>query len=250
MDWDVSGIALDPDKMAAEAANTAGFRMVSGMVAEAEQFQNRQGKLWNQLNQSIVGGIYESSAAIHKQQMEQIAKNMASGGSARRMGLQMAQAMQAQEGINRSRTQSVWQAKNGLEQFRLNYVKDVNQYSQDWVNNQAGIRDHFTTALNEIQMHWARTLPPSLISASLGAQMANMQGIQSAAQGMNAANQTKNDGIMASIEGLMGVAEMAIGKYDAGSAERSMFANPNAGNLASPATTSGSPLPDRSDWNA
>lgn len=212
--WSISGIALDPNKMAEEAANTEGFRQVSAMVAEASQFQNRQGKLWNQLNQSIVGGIYEGSAAIHKQQMEQIAKSMAKGGSARRMGLQMAQAMQSQEGINRSRTTSLWAAKNGIEQFRMSYVKDINTYSQQWVNNQAGIRDHFTTALNDIQMHWARTMPPSLISASMSSQLSNMQGIQSAAQGMNAALKTKNDMIMASIEGVMGVAEMAVGSME------------------------------------
>ncbi len=209
--WEVSGLGLDAQKMADAAKNTAGFRAVSGMVAEAEQLQNREGKLWNQLNNSIVGGIYESSAAMHKQQMEQIAKNMAQGGSARRMGLQMAQVMQVQEGINRSRTSSLWQAKAGLEQYRADRVTEVTNFSQDWVNNQAGIQDAFVANLNQIQMHWAKTLPPTLISASLGAQNMAQQGILDASQGMMTALQTKNDGIMGMIDSISGLGKIAMG---------------------------------------
>ncbi len=214
MKWEVSGLGLDADSMASAAANTSGFRAVSGMVAEAEQFQNRQGTLWNQLSQSIVGGIYESSAAIHKNMLENVARNMAQGGYARRVGLQMAQVMQAQEGTNRTRTASLWQARTALEEYRAQRVEDITTYSQDWVNNQSGIRDSFVKSLNDIQMHWADTLPPSLISASLGAQQANMAGIAQGAQGLNAALKTKNDGIMASIEGITSLATSAIGMME------------------------------------
>ncbi len=209
--WEASGIGLDADAMASSVMDSAGFRAVSGMVAEAEQFQNRQGEMWNQLNNSIVGSVYESSAAIHKGMMEQVARNMAQGGSARRVGLQMAQAMQVQEQTNRTRTGQLWKAKAQLEEFRTKRVQEVTSFAQSWVKNESGIRDSFTASLNSLQMHWAQTLPPSLIGASVASQTATQRGVLAASAGLQAALDTKTSGIMGAIDSLSGLATSAIG---------------------------------------
>lgn len=191
-DWEVTGTNMDPDAIAAEVKDSAGFRTVSRMVAEAEQLMNRSGPLWNELNNSVVGGIYESNAAFQRQAMDEIARSVARGGTARRVGMQAVQAFQAQEQINRSRTSQLWQAKMGLEQFRTQYAQQATSYANAWVNNTAGLRDSFVGALNNLQMFWSQTLAPSLVGATVGAQSATQQGILNASQGLYDAIATRS----------------------------------------------------------
>lgn len=220
--WEVEGALLDADQMADAARNTSGFRQVSQMVAEAEQIMNRKGEAWNQLNNSIVGSIYESGAAMHKQQLEMISKNMAQGGSTRRVGLQMAQAMQVQENTNRVRTGELWQAKAQLEEFRTQNAQQVSNFSQQWVNNQAGIRDAFTASLNQLQLHWSETMAPTLAAATVGAQSATQQGVLKASGGLNAALQTKMGAIQSGIGMIGNLADGVIGSFSEGG----MFGSP------------------------
>jgi hypothetical protein len=201
--WEVTGVNLDPDAMASAVEGTAGFRTVSRMVAEAEQLMNREGPLWDELNNSIVGGIYESNAAFQRQAMEQVSRAMARGGSARRVGLQMAQAFQVQEKINRQRTGQLWQAKQGLEQWRTQYAQQVTSYSQSWVSNQAGIRDSFTNALQNLQLYWSSTMAPTLASASVGAQEATQRGISNASQGLYDAAGVRGQAITGAVGGMI-----------------------------------------------
>ena len=210
-DWEVEGAELDGNQIAQNVMSGSGFRAVSGMVAEAEQLQNREGPLWNQLNNSVVGGIYESAAAGQREMMENVAMNMAKGGSARRQGLQMAQAMQVQEKVNRARTGELWQAKAGLEKFRTQQVQSINSFADAWVGNQAGIRDTFTGALNNLQMHWSRTMAPGLVSASVSSQGYAMGGIADASQGMMDAINIKGEGMSAALESIIGAGKTLLG---------------------------------------
>ena len=212
-EWEVEGDELNADAMAQAAMGTAAFRSVSAMVAEAEQLQNRTGPLWNQLNNSIVGSIYESSAAGQKDAMENMARQLAKGGTARHLGLQMASAMQIQEQTNRTRTGQLWQAKAQLEEFRVNQVKATTSYAQSWVQNASGIRDSFTANLNELQMHWATTMAPHLATATVGATAATQAGVAEASQGLMSALQAKNMGIQGMIKSISGAASYGIGKY-------------------------------------
>jgi len=209
--WETTGVDLDPAAMAAEVKSSAGFRTVSRMVAEAEQLMNREGPLWDQLNNSIVGGIYESNATFQRQAMEQVARNLARGGTARRAGLQVAQAMQVQEGINRQRTNQLWQAKLSLEEFRSSYGQQVQSFSQAWVSNHAGIRDAFTTALNNLQMHWASTMAPVLAGATVGAQSATQQGIANASQGAMQAIATSANAMSGAFQSIQGIGQQVLG---------------------------------------
>jgi hypothetical protein len=203
-EWNVTGANLDPDAMASAVEGTAGFRTVSRMVAEAEQLMNREGPLWDQLNNSVVGGIYESNAAFQRQAMEEVSRMMARGGTARRVGLQMAQAFQVQEQVNRTRTGQLWQAKMGLEKFRTDYSQQVTSYSQAWVSNQAGIRDSFTNALQNLQLYWSSTMAPTLVGASVGAQQSTQQGVLSAGRGLMDAANTQGQAISGATQGMIG----------------------------------------------
>jgi hypothetical protein len=185
--WEVHGAEIDPAALAAEVKGTAGFRTVSRMVAESEQMMNRQGPLWEQLNSSVVGGIYESSAALQRSAMEQIARGIARGGGARRASLQSVEAMRVQEQVNRQRTGQLWQAKLQLEEYRVASAQQVTSFANDFVNNTAGVRDSFTNALTSLQLFWSQTMAPYLAGATVGAQSATQQGLLNAGAGMNAA---------------------------------------------------------------
>lgn len=197
--WEVTGANLDPEAMASAVENTAGFRTVSRMVAEAEQLMNREGPLWDEINNSVVGGIYESNAAFQRQAMEQVSRAVARGGTARRVGLQMAQAFQVQEQVNRQRTGQLWQAKMGLEQWRSQAAQQVTSYSQKWVNNEAGMRDSFVNTLNNLQLYWSSTMAPTLVSASVGAQQATQQGVLNASKGLMDAAEIQGQAITGAI---------------------------------------------------
>lgn len=211
--WETEGALLDPSAMAAAVEGTAGFRTVSRMVAEAEQLMNRSGPLWDQLNNSVVGGIYESNAAFERQAMEQVSRAMARGGTARRAGLQMAQAFQVQEQVNRQRTGQLWQAKMGLEEYRTKYAQEVTSYSQAWVSNQAGIRDQFSNALQNLQLFWSSTLAPTLAGSTTAAQGATQQGMLNASQGLYQAQQVKSQAISGAVEGIIGAGKQVVGTY-------------------------------------
>jgi hypothetical protein len=187
------------------------------MVAEAEQLMNRTGPLWNQLNNSVVGGIYESNAGFQREAMEQVSRNLARGGGARRVGLQMAQAFQVQEKINRQRTGQLWQAKMGLEQYRVKHAQEVGSYAQAWVNNTSGIRDAFTNATQNLQLFWASTMAPTLAGATTAAASATQQGVLNAGAGIQNSINTKSQAISGAIEGITGAATSYINQYDSGS---------------------------------
>lgn len=216
--WQSSGTVLDADKMTAAVTGTSGFRQVSQMVAEAEQLMNRTGPLWNQLNNSVVGGIYESNAGFQREAMEQLSRHLARGGGARRVGLQMAQAFQVQEKINRQRTGQLWQAKMGLEQYRIQHSKDTMSYAQQWVSNQAGIRDAFTNATQNLQLFWASTMAPTLAGSTVAAASATQQGVLDAGAGIQNSINTKSQAIGGAIEGITGAAQAYIGQYSTSTA--------------------------------
>jgi len=189
--WEVEGMVMDPDQMAAQIKSTSGFRQVSRLVAESEQMLNRRGRLWEEMNNSVVGGIYESSSAFQKQAMEELSREVARGGSARNRAMATAQKFQVQEGINRQRSSALWQSKLGMEQWVRANAASVQNFAMAWTQNQSGIRDSFTANLTNLSTFWTQTMAPQLVSASVSSQTATQQGAL-AAQGMyNEAAKTK-----------------------------------------------------------
>jgi len=167
--WETQGTELDPNAIAGQAMESESFKTVSGMVAEAQQLMNREGPLWDELNHSIVGGIYESSAGMHRQMMEDLSRSAAQGGSASRQAQASAGRMRAQEAVNRTRVQALWSSKLQMEQWTHAYAQNTMKFAQDWTNNLAGVRDQYVGALTNLQTMWAKTMPIPLMELQAGA---------------------------------------------------------------------------------
>lgn len=204
MDWEASGEVMDPSMVAQGISQTKGFRTVSRLVAEANQIANRQGPLWDQLNNSVTGGIYEGAAASQRQMMEQLSREMAKGGAARRQGLQIAQAMRMQEDINRARTGQLWQSKMQLEQWRTAFIGQTQDIANAWMSNQAGIRDNYTATLTNLSTFWSQVMPANLIGAQAATQQNMANNIQQAGQVMLQAVNTKYQAIIGGTNSIIG----------------------------------------------
>jgi hypothetical protein len=202
--WEAEGKVMDPAQMAAAITAQPAFGAVSGMVAEANQLMNREGPMWNELNNSVVGSVYEGAAALQRQQMEEISRMQAAGGNARHAGLAMAQRFQVQENVNRQRTSQLWQSRMALEQYRTQAAQRNISYAQAWVDNQSGIRDSFTAALTNLRTFWSQTIPGVAIPASARATAATQQATQAGYQGLMEATQARGNAIGGAIEGLTG----------------------------------------------
>ena len=202
--WEVKGRVLDPEALAGGIMAQPQFGAVSAMVAEANQLMNREGPLWNELNNSIVGSVYEGAASMQRQQMEEISRMMARGGNAKAMGQTMAQRFKVQEDVNRMRTTQLWQSRMALDQWRTQAVQSNLSFANAWVDNQAGIRDTYQAALANTRTFWSSTIP----AAAMGAQ-AQVTGSTQKAMGQSydavmSAQGTKFNAIMGAVEGITG----------------------------------------------
>lgn len=163
---EAKGKILDPEAFVKQATNTAQFRTMSRLTAEADQLIKREGPLWEEMNNSVLGGIYEGAAALHREQMKTISDAMARGGTARRQGLAAIQQMRAVENNNRQRQQSLWQGKLALDQWARNNARTQLAFNQAWVNNHEGVRDKFNTTMNNLAQFYGKTIMPSAINAA------------------------------------------------------------------------------------
>lgn len=202
--WEVEGQVLDPSKVSQEIMGTSGFRAMSKMVAESEQLVNKEGPLWDQLNNSITGGIFEGAAVSQRQMMEQLSREMAKGGTARNQGLRMAQAMRMQEDINRQRSGQLWQAKLSLEQWVKDNAMNVQNMSAAWVNNHAGIRDNYSNALTNMQTFWSKVMPANLMAAQSATQQTMANNVYNAGNNLMNAVNTKYSAIINGTNAIVG----------------------------------------------
>lgn len=194
--WSETGQVLDPEALTQQITGTAGFRMASRAVAEAEQLMSRTGPLWEELNNSITGGIYHAAAASQKEMMSQLSRDLAAGGYARNAGMRIAQAMRVQERVNTERTNQLWQAKTTLEQTRVGMAAQMQDMAQAWVENQAGIRDAYTNALTNLETFWSKVMPPNLLAAQVQSQGQMANNIFNAGQNMAHAVDVKYNAIV------------------------------------------------------
>jgi hypothetical protein len=120
--------------------------------------------------------------------MENIARDVARGGSARRAGLALAQKMAVTEANNRQLSDGLWAARNNLEVTRTSIMQGNIKFANAWVDNQSGIRDTYTQALTNLRVYWSGIAP-----ALLGANTA-------AAGQAHTANQNATDALMESAQ--------------------------------------------------
>ena len=211
VDWGISGQALDPEAMAAGIMGTSQFSTVSGMVAEANQLQNRQGPLWEELNNAIVGSVYEGAAANQRQQMEEISRGMARGGNARTQGLALAKKFKVQNDINQQRSSQLWQSRMALDQWVGQKVQQNLAFAGAWTDNQAGIRDSYTAAMTDLRTFWSQTMPAAAMGANASTTAATQSAMGNAYDSILSAQGTKWNAISGAVEGLGGVAMMGVG---------------------------------------
>lgn len=204
--WEVSGVVPDPYATAAAITSQPQFATVSGMVAEAQQLMAREGPLWENLNNSVVGNIYEGAAVAQRQQMEEVSRAIARGGTARRAGLALAQKFQVQENINRQRSTALWQARMDLEKYRVSQAQQNIEFAQGWVNNQAGIRDTFNNVIAQLKTYWSQTIPGAAMAAGSQDLRGSLTAISTGNQALMDAANTKSEAIVSAVESLGGIA--------------------------------------------
>jgi hypothetical protein len=209
-EFNVEGYVADPYETAANITNTAQFGTVSAMVAQANQLANREGELWDTLNNSVIGGVFEGAARQQREMMGQLSKAAARGGGSARAGLRIAQQFAVQESVNRERTTALWSAKLKLEEHVNKTVQSNINFATGWVNNQAGIRDTFVNTMNEMRTFWSRVIPSIAMPAGTAAagQLIGIADQQSAAQIAAINDQTK--AINAAVTGVAGAVTSSL----------------------------------------
>lgn len=141
-------LELDKDKAKAKIENSPMFNIVSQMTAESQQLLNRSGPLYDEMMQSTQLPIIESSAALARENTENIRQAMARGGSARRDAFEAVQTIRAQDAANMQKGQALAQAHLQMDQWSRQYAQSTVAFAQNWSANQAGIRESFNSAMD------------------------------------------------------------------------------------------------------
>jgi hypothetical protein len=224
---EAKGKILDVEKFLGKATTSRQFRMMSRLTAEADQMIRREGPMWEQMNQSVLGGIYEGSAAMHRENMKTLSDSLARGGTARRAGLAALQSMRAAESNNRQRQQALWQGKLAIEQWSRDNARTQLGFNQMWVGNHEGVRDKFSGMMNNLATFYGRTIYPSAVQGAANVASTSTKLIQLANT-----RSTQQDGVGDIVSGL---SSMIFG-----GALKSMFAGPG-GTSAPPMLTGSTP---------
>jgi hypothetical protein len=190
-EWALTDSISNPDALAASIKSSSGFRTVSKLVADAEQMMNKSGPLWNELNNSVIGSIYQSSAATNRQALEAASQMIARKGGAARRGMDWVNSMRAQDAVNRDRTNTLWQAKLGLEQWTRDNAMKVQSFAQAWTMNHAGIRDAHTNAIANLRTFWSQTWPVAAAKMNQQSTQDMQQASVAYRNAVNEANQMK-----------------------------------------------------------
>jgi len=168
--WETGGYELDAQTLAGQAMDSQGFKNVSRMTAEAGQLLAGQGELYNKLSQSIVGGVFGATAARSRVIAEEAERGTARGGSeAINAALKFAQKAQQQEEVNRTHVNALWQSKLQMEGWIRSYAGVTQNLSQSWLDNVAGVRDVFSSTLNNVQNFWTNVMIPTLMPQQINA---------------------------------------------------------------------------------
>jgi hypothetical protein len=131
---------LDPEAYAASIADSASFRIQSKLTAEAEQMANREGELYERLENSIMGVINEGAALQLKHAMRE-ARNQAARGTtggargARRAAFQNAREINIIENSMRTRIQMSWEKAKEFQEMIWAQIGNVQQGNRDFLEN-------------------------------------------------------------------------------------------------------------------
>ena len=147
---------LDPEKFGEAVRGTSLGRQWSMRVAESEQLLNREGPMWDELNQATHGIISSDAALALRDTMRQLKNDQAKGGSVRNASRNQAMQIAAKINVMRNRADSTWRANLQLfSQIRAN-ADAVSQGSTQWVNSLPLVNEAHQLAMrNAVRMQTA-----------------------------------------------------------------------------------------------
>jgi hypothetical protein len=180
-DYSASAKLLNVDNFLSSAKSSKSFQIVSQLVGESAELLNRDGPAWDRLQQATIGTINEGAATMQREMADQISRDLAKGGTARRQGLATAQRLQSLETVNRMRTQQTWQASLQIDDYIRKNAANTQVFAQAWVANHEGVRDQVTNAMSNLTTLWTQ----NALAPVLGADEANMNRYAYGMRGIN-----------------------------------------------------------------
>jgi hypothetical protein len=149
---------LDPEAYAAKIMGSSSFRTRSALTAEAEQLANREGALYDRLENSIIGVINEGAALTLRNQMKELriqnARGTTGAAGPRRAGMQDARVINAMENSMQARIQQTWQATMGFQKMMWEQIDSVQKGNVDFLENLPLTNKAFLDAVGEsAKMH-------------------------------------------------------------------------------------------------
>lgn len=156
---------LDTQKYQQNLEGSTQFRLMSKLTAEAEQMVNREGPLYDEMLKNTQLPIIEGSAAMSRENTENLRRAMGRGGAARRTALESVQKIRAQERINSTKVQQLAQTRMGIDTWARDNAKNVLEFGQNWAANLGGIRESYQSAMD----HAAELMTSSALPLALNA---------------------------------------------------------------------------------
>jgi hypothetical protein len=149
---------LDPEAYAAKIMQSSSFRTRSALTAEAEQLANREGPLFDRLENSIIGVINEGAALSLRAQMREFRTQNARGtkGAAgpRRAAMQDARAIGIMENNMQKRIQQTWTAAMGFQKLMWEQIDNVQKGNTQFLEDLPMTNRAFLDAIGEsAKMH-------------------------------------------------------------------------------------------------
>jgi hypothetical protein len=157
---------LDPDKYVQNVSQTRQFRMMSRMTAEADQLSRQSGPLWEKLKQSVQNPIIQASAIAGREMQETLSREAARGGSARNRAVQVANQIQSNNQVLNDRTNALWTSSLAVKQWTVDNARMQTAFNQSWVSNLNGIRDSFSSMMQNAQQFYGAQILPHAVGAA------------------------------------------------------------------------------------
>ena len=139
---------IDPNAYTAKLSQSSIFRQQSQQVAESEQLLNREGPLWDRLENSVLGEIHEGSALQLRETMRRLKNNFAKGGSARRIAVNEGREIMAMQDAMTSRVNQVWRANIRLNEYVQQNFERVRDGSMKFTDALPGLNEAYRTSMN------------------------------------------------------------------------------------------------------
>ena len=141
---------MSPEALTAYQKTTPEFQTMSRLTAEAQQLVAREGPLWEEMQQSVMGPIIEGSAAMLRDQSEVLRNEFARGGMRRSQAREAMLQMRNIEAANVQRGQQLWNASLALNQWARSFANEqITNYNKLYAENAGGIRDSFQDAMDK-----------------------------------------------------------------------------------------------------